>query len=115
MFLAIGKLLTKEAEKEGIDVTYGFPNKPAHSGHPKYGWFDVCKVPLLIKPINMNKIVNFLDERKRISFLNRYKISRIVRARHVRHTSVNGWVMLSDIPGNLNDMQQDLEKKDEYK
>jgi GNAT superfamily N-acetyltransferase len=76
MFLAIGKMLTKEAGKEGIDITYGFPNEPAHSGHLKYGWFDVCKVPLLVKPINMNKMVNFLDRYKMIRFLNRYKISR---------------------------------------
>jgi len=76
MFLAIGKFLIKEAGKEGIDISYGVPNKPAHSGHLKYGWFDVCEVPLLIKPINMNKIVNFLDKYRMIRFLIRYKISR---------------------------------------
>ena len=78
MFLAIGKMLTTEAGKEGIDITYGFPNKPAHSGHLKYGWFDVCKVPLLVKPLNMNKIANFFDGYKMLRFLDRYRISRNV-------------------------------------
>jgi len=76
MFLAIGKMITKEAGKEGIDITYGFPNEPAHSGHLKYGWFDVCKVPLLVKPFNMNKIVNIFERYKKLRFLIRYRISR---------------------------------------
>jgi len=80
MFLAIGKMLTKEAGKKGIDIVYAFPgmHAPSHSGFLKYGWFDVCKVPLLIKPINMNKMVNFLDKYKRLGFLNKSKISRNV-------------------------------------
>ena len=78
MFLAIGEFLTKEAGKEGIDISYGFPNKPAHSGHLKYGWFDISEAALLIKPVNMNKIVNYLSAYRMIRFLDRYKISRKV-------------------------------------
>ena len=78
MFLALGKMLTEEAGKKDMGITYGFPNAPAHSGHLKYGWFDVCKVRLLIKPINMNKVVNLLDQHRMLGFLNKYKISRNV-------------------------------------
>jgi GNAT superfamily N-acetyltransferase len=78
MFLAIGKFLTKEAGKEGIELTYGFPNERAHSGHLKYGWFDVCKVPVLVKPINLNSTVHFLDKYRTVRFLYRYKIPRNV-------------------------------------
>jgi GNAT superfamily N-acetyltransferase len=53
IFLAIGRFLAEEAERQNIEVTYGFPNKPAHGGHLKYGWFDVCEVPILIRPINL--------------------------------------------------------------
>jgi len=76
MFLALGKMLTSEAGKKEIDITYGFPNAPAHSGHLKYDWFDVCKVHELIKPINMNKMVDLLDQHRIPRFLSRYKISR---------------------------------------
>jgi len=41
IFLAIGKILTKEAEKEGIDITYGFPNKLAPSGHYEVQAWDL--------------------------------------------------------------------------
>ena len=77
MFLAIGKFLMKEAGKKGIEISYGFPNKRARSGHLKYGWFDVCKVPILIKPLNPNR-VHALDKYRTVGFLLRYKILRNV-------------------------------------
>jgi GNAT superfamily N-acetyltransferase len=78
MFLALGTMLTNEARKKQIDITYGFPNAPAHSGHLKYGWVDVCRVPLLIKPINIGKVASILDKYKTVRFLNKHKISRNV-------------------------------------
>jgi GNAT superfamily N-acetyltransferase len=54
IFLKIGQFLAKEAEKEGNEVVYGFPNRQAHAGHLKYGWFNVCEVPVLVKPLNFN-------------------------------------------------------------
>jgi GNAT superfamily N-acetyltransferase len=79
MFLAIGMFLKEEARRQGIEILYGFPNEPARSGHLKYGWFDVCQVPLLMKPINMDKVAQaFIFRHKRISFLNRHKLSRNV-------------------------------------
>jgi GNAT superfamily N-acetyltransferase len=81
IFLAIGKFLMNEAGKQGISLAYGFPNKPAHSGHLKYGWFDVCQVPLMIKPVNARALANIriadlLVEHRIIGFLNRFGISR---------------------------------------
>lgn len=79
IFLTIGRFLKKQAEKAELDIFYGFPNESAHSGHIKYGWFDVCQVPLLFKPINTRKVaLDFVDKHSRISFLNRYKISRSI-------------------------------------
>jgi GNAT superfamily N-acetyltransferase len=76
MFLAIGKTSTEEAGREGVDITYGFPNEPARSGHLKYGWFDVCKMFLLIRICNMQNMVSFFEKYKIVKFLNRQKMSR---------------------------------------
>lgn len=78
IFLAIGKMLTKEAGDRGIDVAYGFPNAPAHPGHLKYGWFDICRVPVMIKPINLKKTSNFLDGYTGLRFLTKYRLSRSI-------------------------------------
>jgi len=81
IFLAIGEYLTNEAGKEGMDFSYGFPNKPAHSGHLKYGFFDVCFVPTLSKILsgstllNTSTVNNFLGKfRIAKSLMHRYKI-----------------------------------------
>jgi GNAT superfamily N-acetyltransferase len=74
IFLAIGKFLMNEAGKQGISIAYGFPNKLAHSGHLKYGWFDVCEVPLLVKPIAHNKIADFVGENRIVGFLSRHSM-----------------------------------------
>ena len=78
IFLAIGKMLTKEAGDRGIDIAYGFPNAPAHPGHLKYDWFDICKVPVMIKPLNMKRTSNFLDGYGRLRFLSKYRLSRSI-------------------------------------
>lgn len=76
IFLAIGKFLVNEAEKQGISIAYGFPNKPAHSGHLKYGWFDVCEVPFLVKPVANNRIADFLGDNRIVGSLNRFDVSK---------------------------------------
>ena len=76
MFLALGTMLMNEARKKQIDITYGFPNAPAHSGHLKYGWFDICEVPQLIKAMNIDKVVDILGKGRTIRLLNKYRISR---------------------------------------
>jgi hypothetical protein len=52
MFLAMGKFITTEAMKEGIEICLGFPNRFAHQGHLKYGWFDVAEIPMFQTYVN---------------------------------------------------------------
>lgn len=65
IFLAIGEFIANYAADRGIDIFYGFPNDPAHPGHLKYGWFDVYKVPVLIKPMNFAKFANSIVEKRK--------------------------------------------------
>jgi len=60
IFLALGKTLMKEASEEGIPVAYGIPNEPAFSGHLKYGWFYVCRIPVLFNFLSMRTFLRFL-------------------------------------------------------
>ena len=53
MFFTLEKKALSEAGKEGINITYGFPNEPAYPGHLKSGWFDVCSLQVMIKPLNL--------------------------------------------------------------
>ncbi len=78
IFLSIGKFLLNEAGKQGISVAYGFPNKPAHSGHLKYGWFDVCDVPFLVKLVRYSDIADLLADYRITRFLSKFGISRRV-------------------------------------
>lgn len=78
IFLAIGRMLTKEAGDRGIDIAYGFPNAPAYPGHLKYDWFDICMVPVMIKPINMKRTANFLDGYRSLRFFTKYRLSRSI-------------------------------------
>ena len=52
MFFTLEKKALSEAGKEGINITYGFPNEPAYPGHLKSGWFDICPLQVMIKPLN---------------------------------------------------------------
>ncbi len=78
IFLAIGRFLLKEAEKNGVVVTYGFPNEQARSGHLKYGWFDVCEVPRLFKPVNMNNAMDVFEGNRMIRILSQHKTSKTI-------------------------------------
>jgi len=57
MFSTLEKKALRETEKEGINITYGFPNEPAYPGHLKSGWFDVCPLQILFKPLNLDNIL----------------------------------------------------------
>jgi GNAT superfamily N-acetyltransferase len=52
IFLSTGKFLTAEIGKEKVVCSYCLPNEIARSGHLKYGWFDVCYIPLLARDMN---------------------------------------------------------------
>ena len=54
VFLATGKFLADKSQEKGdCEVWYGFPTNEAYFGHLKYGWFDVCEVPILVKAMNV--------------------------------------------------------------
>ena len=57
MFSTLEKKALIEADKEGINVTYGFPNESAYPGHLKSGWFDVCPMQVTFKPLNLENIL----------------------------------------------------------
>lgn len=57
IFFALSKKMFKEAGKEKIHITYGFPNEQAYLGHLKHGWFDVYSLRVFIKPLNTENIL----------------------------------------------------------
>lgn len=57
MFLKLGRTLAKKAAEEGMPFTYGVPNETAYYGHLKYGWFDVCMIPVLISLSNRYNLI----------------------------------------------------------
>lgn len=57
MFSTLEKKALIESDKEGINVTYGFPNESAYPGHLKSGWFDVCPMQVTFKPLNLENIL----------------------------------------------------------
>jgi len=56
MFLAIGRYIMGEAEKQGLGICYGFPNVPAYGGHLKYGWFDAGRLPIFVKFVSVSSL-----------------------------------------------------------
>ena len=57
IFSTLEQKALNEAGKEGISITYGFPNEPAYPGHLKSGWFDVCPLQLMIMPLNLENVL----------------------------------------------------------
>lgn len=66
MFSTLERQALNEAEREGVCITIGFPNKAAYPGHIKSGWFDVATLGLMLKPLNWE---NTLKIRIRNRFL----------------------------------------------
>lgn len=101
MFQAIGKHLLSEAGREGIPVSYGFPNKPAHSGHLKYGWFDVCNIPVFIKFLDTRKALRWYMVRKYdiIRVLNKSRIFRFALGYFLRAVAVGVDLILMTLRG----------------
>lgn len=57
VFSTLEKKALIEANKEGINIIYGFPNESAYPGHLKSGWFDVCPMRITFKPLNLENIL----------------------------------------------------------
>jgi GNAT superfamily N-acetyltransferase len=57
----------QQAGKTGLRLVYGFPNRYSYPGFVnKLSWFDVCKVPNVLKPLNVR---NTLRRRIKNRFL----------------------------------------------
>jgi GNAT superfamily N-acetyltransferase len=110
--LAIGKMLVREAEKEGIDLSYGFPNKLSHYGHLKFGWFDVAKVSQLVKPLNMNNIPNLLARYQTVKVLGKHRTTRTA-SRYLLQTILKAISFFSktfnQINGNDDDESENMQ------
>lgn len=57
MFVKLGKEILHQAGNEGIFFTFGFPNEAALPGHKEVGWVEICEVPILLKPLNIESIL----------------------------------------------------------
>lgn len=89
MFLSIGKTLLGEAERRGIAISYGYTNEPARRGHLKYGWFDVCYIPTVVKFLNTYKTLRHVsNEYKPIKILSKHKIPKFAIESFLRMLSV---------------------------
>jgi len=96
MFLTLGKKLFSEARRKGICVSFGFPNREARSGHLKYGWFDVCNVPRLVKFLNIhNALCQYITNRyKIINLLTKYRVSKFFVQLLLRVASMFAYLVL---------------------
>ena len=52
IFVALGKRLLSESEKEGIAIVIGFPNENALPGHREMDCIELFTPPVMIRPIN---------------------------------------------------------------
>jgi len=57
MFSKLERHALDEAEREGIYITIGFPNKAAYPGHIKSGWFDIGTIRLMLKTLNWRNVL----------------------------------------------------------
>jgi hypothetical protein len=71
LFMEIGVYALSEAEKKGIKIVLGIPNKSALPGHKKIGWTELNPIPFLEKvPIKTNLNFKLTDNIKSINCQN---------------------------------------------
>lgn len=56
MFLLERRVL-REAEKEGLHITFGFPTEKARPGFIKVGYFEIAFIRPMFKPLNLENIL----------------------------------------------------------
>jgi hypothetical protein len=56
IFVALGKRLLSDMEKEGVDLVMGFPNAKALPGHRKMGCIELFTPDVMVKPINFRNV-----------------------------------------------------------
>lgn len=79
IFIAMGRKALDTAGERGITIAFGFGTKEARMGHLKYGWFDVCSLPRLFKPLRLETVLQ-----KRIQNRLLLKISSAVLTPYIK-------------------------------
>jgi len=75
MFVALGKRLLSESEKEGFYILYGFPNEKALPGHRKMNCTELFTPPVMVRPVNFKNISCHMFSNRFLCFLTE-KFSR---------------------------------------
>ena len=70
----LGKKALSEVGSEGIQLIYCFPTQQVYPLHIKSGWLDVCAFQVMIKPLNLKKILQKYFVRNRL-LLNIFTVS----------------------------------------
>ena len=114
IFFTLEKKALNEASKEGINVTYGFPNKAAYPGHFKLGWFDVCPLQVMIKPFNLeNAFKRYIKNKfslKICTIIGKLIINLFYRAK--KPPEVNGLTItkIESFDGRIDDFWMEFSK-----
>jgi hypothetical protein len=56
IFVALGRKLLSDMEKEGVALVYGFPNENALPGHRKLHCIELFTLHIMIRPLNFKNI-----------------------------------------------------------
>lgn len=57
IFLKLSQKALSELGENGVHISYGFPNAEAYGGHLQSGWFDVCPMQTMIKPMRTKRML----------------------------------------------------------
>jgi GNAT superfamily N-acetyltransferase len=69
VFSTLGSRLHEELEKEGIPVTYGFPNRYSVQGLvSKLGWIYICCLRVFVKPFGASRIAQIFKSHQALGF-----------------------------------------------
>ena len=99
IFVALGKRLLAESEKEGIDIVIGFPNENALPGHRKLNCVELFSLHVMIRPVNFKNMSKKLFSNKFLCLLSevvgKFMFGVFYR---VRKPKIRGNVTLKSIP-----------------
>ena len=83
IFETLASKTYEEAGEKGIHVVYGFPNEYSYPGFiRKLGWFDVCALHTMIKPLNLENILRKYITKRVLLKICTASINLIVKALH---------------------------------
>lgn len=105
MFLSLGKYIQEEAGREGVAFSFGVPNMYSHGAFLKYGWFDVCEVPLFVKYCSSALIMYHLLERYKMKNMFFYRVGRFLTSRGLVRSLIkrhSGGQSVSSHPSSVN-------------